>query len=158
MIFLNSFVVEAPIGQVAGFHSRSASMAAITPPPLVVRMHEAPETMSSGDEMSFTLWLGPLPIPWRALITNVSETGFIDLQVEGPFEKWEHHHSFRSVSPGKTVVEDEIHVQLSRQPVKMIVGLGMTLGLPFLLRYRAWKTSRLLKQPSHENQSQLFNP
>jgi len=158
MIFSNSFIVEAPIGQVTGFHSRSASMAAITPPPIIVRMHEAPETLNSGDEMSFTLWVGPLPIHWKALITNVSKTGCIDLQVEGPFEKWEHHHSFTSVSPSKTVVKDEIHVRLSRQPSKMMVGLGMTLGLPFLLKYRAWKTRRLLNQPAHENQSQLLNP
>jgi hypothetical protein len=36
-------------------------MAAITPPPMVVRMHRAPEHMGSGDEMDFTLWAGPLP-------------------------------------------------------------------------------------------------
>jgi hypothetical protein len=36
-------------------------MAAITPPPMVGRMHRAPAHMGSGDEMDFTLWAGPLP-------------------------------------------------------------------------------------------------
>jgi ligand-binding SRPBCC domain-containing protein len=146
MIFLNSFKVEAPLEQVADFHSRSASLAAISPPPVIIRLDEAPQSMSAGDEMSFTLWLGPLPIRWKALITKVTETGFVDLQVEGPFEKWEHHHTFTSVSPSTTLVNDEIHVTLSNQLSKTLVGLGMMVGLPFLLRYRAWRTQRLLTQ------------
>ena len=59
--FQHRFSVRAPLARGAEFHARSASMAAITPPPMVVRMHRAPEHMGSGDEMDFTLWAGPLP-------------------------------------------------------------------------------------------------
>jgi ligand-binding SRPBCC domain-containing protein len=148
MIFLNSFQIRAPLDQVADFHSLSANMAAITPPPVNVRIHEAPKRLKEGDQMSFTLWIGPLPVQWQALITDVSETGFIDRQISGPFEKWEHHHNFNAIDAASTLVSDEVHIELSRHPLKYLIGLGMALNLPLLLIYRGWKTRRLLKEAS----------
>ena len=55
------FSVRAPLARAAEFHARSASMAAITPPPMVVRMHRAPEHMGSGAQLDFTFWADPLP-------------------------------------------------------------------------------------------------
>lgn len=149
MIFTNSFQVHAPLVQVAEFHARSANMAAITPPPVIVRIHQAPQLLSEGDEMAFTLWIGPFPVRWRALISNVTATGFIDHQIAGPFEKWEHHHKFNPVDKTTTQVNDEIHIKLSGQPLQAMIGLGMAIGLPFLLAYRGWKTRRLLRGESH---------
>ena len=65
MIISNTYRVNAPLEQVAAFHRRSANMVDITPPPILVRMHAAPEELSEEDQMTFTLWLGPSrsPIP-----------------------------------------------------------------------------------------------
>lgn len=145
MIFVNSFRIQVPLASVADFHTQSANMAAITPPPVIVRIQDAPERLEENDQMAFTLWLGPFPVHWRALIKGVSDNGFIDQQIDGPFEKWEHHHQFNAIDENTTVVRDEVRVQLSRQPLKFLVGLGMALGLPLLLFYRGWKTRRLLK-------------
>jgi ligand-binding SRPBCC domain-containing protein len=60
MIVLNTYRIKAPLEQVAAFHRRSANMAAITPPPILGRMHAAPQELSNGDQMAFTLWFGPL--------------------------------------------------------------------------------------------------
>jgi hypothetical protein len=32
-------------------------MAAITPPPIIVKVHHAPPVLADGDEMDFTMWL-----------------------------------------------------------------------------------------------------
>lgn len=146
MKYNHRFRVRAPIEAVAQFHSRSASMAQITPPPIVVRVHRAPEIQRDGDEMDFTMWLGPLPIRWLARIEDVSPTGFSDRQARGPFEQWVHRHSFVAIDARTTDVLDEVTVRLRAHPLWGLVGLGMWLGLPALFAFRAWKTRRVLER------------
>ena len=72
MKYAHRFRVEAPLAAVAEFHSRSASMPAITPPPMIVRVHAAPAVLAEGDTMDFTLWAGPIPVRWVARIEDAS--------------------------------------------------------------------------------------
>ncbi len=144
MKYKHRFQVKAPLAEVADFHSQSASMGDITPPPAVVKVHEAPARLGDGDEMDFTIWLGPLPVRWKARIEDVSPTGFVDRQLEGPFRRWTHRHSFKPVDEKTTEVVDEIEFKLAKHPVRGVMGLGMTLSLPLLFAYRGWKTRRLL--------------
>lgn len=145
MRFKHRFKVKAPLADVADFHSHSASMGAITPPPAVVRVHEAPGRLAEGDQMDFTLWLGPMPIHWQARIEDVTATGFVDRQLRGPFQSWTHRHTFKPIDEQITEVVDEIDFKLDKHPVRGIVGLGMSLSLPLLFAYRGWKTRLLLK-------------
>jgi len=145
MNYKHRFTVHAPLTRVADFHARSASMGAITPPPVVVRVHQAPPQLGEGDEMDFTLWLGPFPIRWAARIEDVSPTGFVDRQLRGPFRHWVHRHSYVTVDENTTTVMDEIEFSLKRHPWWGLIGLGMWLSLPLLFAYRSWKTRRLLK-------------
>lgn len=144
MFFRHRFQVRAPLDKVAAFHSQSSGMAAITPPPLTVILHQAPPTLNEGDTMDFSLKLGPFPIRWLAQIESVTSTGFTDRQLRGPFAEWAHQHKFSAVDENTTDVIDEITLRLSRDPIKFFLGLGMRLGLPFLFAFRAWKTRRLL--------------
>ena len=145
MKYKHRFKVKAPLAEVAEFHSQSASMGDITPPPAVVKVHQAPARLDDGDEMDFTVWLGPLPVRWKARIEDVSATGFVDRQLQGPFRCWTHRHSFQPIDEETTEVVDEIEFKLAKHPVRGIMGLGMSLSLPFLFAYRGWKTRRLLK-------------
>lgn len=144
MNYTRSFQVNAPLETVVDFHSRSSSMGAITPPPVIVRVHSAPEVLQDGDEMDFTLWLGPFPIRWRAQIEDVSEQGFVDRQLDGPFAQWEHTHSFIPVDPHTTRVIDEIQAEYRPHWFWRLVGMGMWINMPVLFAFRAWKTKRLL--------------
>ena len=54
MIYRHQFRVNASLARVAEFHSRSASMAAITPPPIIARLHNAPP--SGWGRCPFTGW------------------------------------------------------------------------------------------------------
>ena len=119
-------------------------MAAITPPPVLVKVQHAPAVLADGEEMAFTMWLGPLPIQWLARIEAVSATGFTDRQLRGPFAEWIHRHTFVAVDEHITDVVDEISLRLRPHPVWWPVGLGMCLGLPILFAFRAWKTTRML--------------
>ncbi len=150
MKYHHRFLVNAPIADVAAFHGRSASMAAITPPPIIVRMERASATLHDGDEMAFTMWLGPLPVRWVARIEAVSPHGFTDRQLSGPFAEWVHRHSYVPVDEGTTEVDDTVTVRLRKHLLWGPVGLGMWLGMPALFAYRAWKTKRIIQSAGRE--------
>ncbi|MCX7670507.1 MAG: hypothetical protein N2439_10605 [Anaerolineae bacterium] len=145
MRFRHTFRVKAPLTTVVEFHRRSASMAAITPPPLIVRMHVAPSWLRAGDVMDFTLWAGPIPLRWTARIEAVTPIGFSDRQMRGPFARWLHRHTFVRVDDAITEVVDEIEAELKRHPLWGPIGLVLWIGLPVLFAYRGWRTRRLLE-------------
>ena len=146
MKYEHTFTVRAPLAAVTKFHRQAGSLSAITPPPVRVRVHRAPEQLAGGAEMDFTLWLGLVPVPWLARIEEVSPAGFVDRQVRGPFNRWLHRHTFISRGDKLTEVRDEIELELKRHPLWGPVGWSMWLGLPLLFAYRGWKTRRLLEQ------------
>jgi ligand-binding SRPBCC domain-containing protein len=157
MKYHHSFRIRAPLAAVTDFHARSASMGAITPPPIVAQIHQAPARLQEGTEMDFTLWLGPLPIRWVARIENVSYNGFTDRQLRGPFHSWVHRHHFRPVDETSTEVLDEIEAELKKHLFWSLLGLGMWLNMPVLFAYRAWKTKGLLEK-KHELDQNCASP
>lgn len=146
MKYSHSFTVNASLSDVRNFHARSSSMAAITPPPVFVRMHEAPDILEDGDEMHFTLWMLLLPVNWVARIEEVNPYGFIDRQLHGPFKSWVHRHFFTEHGTGTVEVKDEVQVELSSNPFWWLLGGAMWLSMPILFYYRGWKTRRLLER------------
>jgi ligand-binding SRPBCC domain-containing protein len=95
--------------------------------------------------MAFTLWLGPLPLRWLAVIEQVTPISFVDRQLRGPFAEWVHLHSFIPIDSQTTMVVDRVDACLSNQWFWRLVGLGMWLGLPLLFAYRGWQTRKLLE-------------
>lgn len=150
MRYKHHFQTKAPLSAVAAFHQQPGSMAAITPPPIGVEIHRSPTPLTDGSEMDFTLWFGPLPIHWSARIEDVSEAGFTDRQVSGPFAAWSHRHSFIKVDENTTEVVDEISLRLKAHLLWGLVGIGFMLGLPVLFAFRAWKTKRLLEKGTEQ--------
>lgn len=149
MRFEHRFRVHAPVEQVTEFHSRAASMPAITPPPMLVRLHAAPAYLRSGDVLDFTLWAGPIPIRWVARIEDASPAGFTDRLVRGPFAAWVHRHSFIPVDAGTTEVVDSVQAAVRRHLWWGPIGWLMWLGMPLLFAFRARRTRRLLEAEAH---------
>ncbi len=145
MNYRHRFQVKAPLARVRDFYSQSASMPAITPAPLSVRLHHAPDVLEEGDEMDFTLGVGPISVRWLARIEAVSPNGFTDRLVRGPFAEWLHRHSFIALDSQNTAVVDEIGLRPQSHLWWWLVGMGMWVGLPILFAYRASKTRRMLK-------------
>ena len=145
MNYRHIFQVHAPLARVSDFHSKSANMPAITPPPLSVHLHHAPAMLGEGDNMDFSLEVGPFSIRWVACIERVSATGFTDRQIHGPFATWVHRHSFNALDNQTTEVVDEITLRPRSHPLWWLVGMGMRASLPFLFAFRASQTRRMLQ-------------
>jgi ligand-binding SRPBCC domain-containing protein len=105
------------------------------------------EPLAEGSRSDFTLWLGPIPIHWVALHTNVNPlTGFTDSQVEGPFKTWVHKHEFEKIAQGQTRIIDQVQGDPSNHPFWGIISRFMWLTLPILFYYRAVQTRKAVER------------
>lgn len=144
-VFDYIFTVDAPLTAVAAFHHDTRVLKRLTPPPLIIQVHKF-EPMAEGSIGEFTLWVGPIPLHWTAVHSNVSERGFTDRQKRGPLKFWQHTHRFTAMSP--TVTQIHEHIEYSYP-----AGLGgfftrllfNNLGLTLMFTARKWITRRALK-------------
>ncbi len=144
MKFEHRFRVRAAPPEVARFHASAGSLRAITPLPM--RVHHAPDPLGEGDEIAFTMWMGPLPLRWHGRIENVSIEGFDDVQLGGPFRAWRHRHNFVPLAEGATEVYDVVEADLRPHLLWGPVGLAMWLGLPVLFAFRGFRTRQQLEK------------
>jgi ligand-binding SRPBCC domain-containing protein len=137
--FQRSFKVDAPISLVANFHADPRALQRLTPPPILMRPGRM-EPLTEGSISEFVMWLGPFPVRWVARHSSVSQAGFTDEQLEGPFKRWVHHHRYEALAPDQSLVTDDISAELSDRLLARLLGAVMWLGLPILFAYRAWRT------------------
>lgn len=147
MRFEHRFTVEAPQEAVAAFHASARGLRAITPPLILMQIHQAPEPLGEGDHLIFTLWIGPIPVKWDSLIKDVSVEGFTDtIGAFAPFAHWEHRHNFIRLDEHHTEVFDAIEARLKLHLIHGPIGLAMWLGNPLLFWYRGWRTRAALER------------
>jgi ligand-binding SRPBCC domain-containing protein len=114
MHYIHRFHVQAPLERVAEFHRDSRALRWLTPPPIFVQFHMI-QPLSEGSVSEFTMWLGPIPIHWVAVHSNVTTLhGFTDTQTSGPFESWIHKHQFRPVGELSTEIIDEVDAEFGK--------------------------------------------
>ena len=105
--FEHSFSVDAPIEAVRAFHADTSALKALSPPGTFAQMHSI-EPLAEGSVSEFTLWMGPLPVRWRAVHRDVGPDAFTDVQDRGPAASWSHTHRFVDLGDGHTRVDDRI--------------------------------------------------
>lgn len=109
-VFDFRFTVDAPLEAVAAFHFEPGILKTLTPPLMIMQVHNF-EPIAEGSVAEFTMWMGPIPVHWKALHSGVSETSFTDTQVEGPMKHWAHTHTFRALDDQTTEVHEHIEFQ-----------------------------------------------
>ena len=105
--FHYTFPVSAPQAAVMAFHRDSKVLKRLMPPPLFVQIHER-EPLREGATLDFTLWFGPVPVRWRAIHFDVTETGFTDRQTHGPLRRWQHTHRFEAIDSQHTRIREQV--------------------------------------------------
>ncbi len=143
--FRHEFRVKASLEKVAEFHSSTRALKLLTPPPMFVKFNSI-EPLGEGSRSDFTLWLGPIPIHWVAVHSEFDPLhGFIDTQVQGPFDTWIHRHSFQSITEDTTRVIDEVKGKPGDHFFWGMISRMMWLTLPYLFAFRAWQTQRAVE-------------
>jgi len=146
-IFEHRFTVRAPLAAVSAFHGDTRALRRLSPPPMIVQLHRV-DPLADGAVAEFTLWLGPLPIRWVAVHSEVDpQRGFTDTMARGPMAHWVHRHAFVAAAPDRTVVTDRVEYEYKPGLGGLVGRLFMSRpGLAFLFAYRGWATRRAVEQ------------
>jgi ligand-binding SRPBCC domain-containing protein len=101
-----------PRPDVFAFFADPANLARVSPPALRLRLLTPPAPLSVGAVLDFRVtWLG-LPLRWRSYIREYDPPyRFVDVQVRGPWARWEHRHRFLDEGGG-TLMEDRVTYRL----------------------------------------------
>lgn len=152
--FYFEFTVDAPVTAVSDFHHDPRALKRLAPPPMVMQLREV-EPLAEGSIAKFTMWVGPLPIHWTAVHTDVNANGFTDTQVlgEGPASYWKHTHRYTAVSPHQTHQTEKIEYEHGTGFYGVLTRILFAKpSLYLLFTYRKWATRyyvrRALQEPN----------
>lgn len=119
-----------PRPEVFAFFAAPENLAALTPPWLALTLlTPLPIRVEAGTVLDYQIrWLG-LPLRWRAMIREYDPPyRFVDVQLRGPYARWEHRHLFlegapdgRADAPVGTWVEDRVTYRLPLGPAGRMV-------------------------------------
>jgi ligand-binding SRPBCC domain-containing protein len=101
--------VDRAIDEVFAFFERPENLERITPPSMGMRILSADREMRENLEVDYAITPFPhLPSRWRSRITAYDPPhSFTDVQLRGPYARWEHSHRFSSDGDA-TIVEDDV--------------------------------------------------
>ena len=110
-------LVPRPRREVFAFFADATNLERITPPWLHFEIRSPqPIAMRAGATIDYQLSLFGLKFPWRTLIESFDpESGFVDVQTEGPYRSWRHSHAF-SDAPAGTLVRDRVEYEVPFGP------------------------------------------
>jgi ligand-binding SRPBCC domain-containing protein len=138
--------VARPRDDVFAFFADAANLARITPPAVGFRVLTEPATLAAGAVLDGRIsWFG-VPIRWRAFIREYDPPfRFVDVQLRGPWRRWEHRHRFLEESGG-TAIEDRVTYGLPLGGLGQLAhALVVRRQLTDLWRYRAVRLRELLE-------------
>ncbi len=106
-----------PRAEVFAFFADPVNLPSLMPPSLRVRLVTPAPVMAAGAVFDLRLvWLG-VPLRWRAFVREYDPpVRFLDVQVRGPYARWEHRHLFLVEGDG-TRVEDRVVYRLPFGPL-----------------------------------------
>jgi ligand-binding SRPBCC domain-containing protein len=139
-------VVPAPIDHAFAFFADPWNLASITPPWLRFEIADAPRALETDALLLYRLHLFGIPVAWR---TTISEwrppRTFTDVQLAGPYRRWEHTHRLTPVAEG-TEIYYHVRYRLPYEPVASLVARWTVVRwLDAIFDYRAARIEELLR-------------
>jgi ligand-binding SRPBCC domain-containing protein len=141
-----SQVVPVDVEAAFAFFADAWNLEAITPRWLRFRIVEAPGTLEQGSLLVYRLHLFGVPVRWRTEIVEWRPPfGFTDVQLDGPYRRWEHTHRLRRVAGG-TEIHDRVVYRLPYEPLAgLLAPVTVRPWLASIFDYRACRTEARLR-------------
>ncbi len=122
-IFEKTSRIEASAQELYAWHSRPGAFTRLSPPWQQVRLLAGSTGLREGSRVVLELKSGPFRRIWKAEHRNVRPgLGFQDIQLEGPFARWEHTHEFSPVNDTSSELRDRISYQLPAGTIGNLAG------------------------------------
>jgi len=111
--FIKRSPMRASAEAVFRWHALPGALEKLTPPWESVELIDQADGIRDGGRVTLRIRMGPFQIRWVAEHRDYIENRrFCDVQVEGPFAKWEHTHLFEPAGPSACYLEDRIEYAL----------------------------------------------
>lgn len=125
--FFRSTNMPVPADFLFRYHAQPGAFQRLTPPWENVEVAEMSDGIQDGARVKINVGvLGPIKKAWVAEHREYQEgESFQDVQLEGPFARWEHTHRMHPVTDSASMLEDEIEYQLPLGAVGSTFGGGM---------------------------------
>lgn len=125
--FVKRTRIPAPVERVFAWHEAPGALEKLTPPWEPVTVVERHGSIRDGDRTVLRVGPRPFRLTWvaehRGYIPNRQ---FRDVQVRGPFARWEHTHAFEPDGPGGCFLEDRIEYELPFGWLGRVLGGAFT--------------------------------
>jgi hypothetical protein len=138
--FVRRTRIAAPAEVVFRWHARPGALERLTPPWTHVHVLERSGGIENGARVVFSVPLGPMHVRWVAEHRDYVEgRQFRDVQLQGPFARWEHTHRFEPDGADASYLEDRIVYELPFGAAGALLGGGFVrrrLDRTFAYRHR----------------------
>lgn len=133
-IFTQETFIPRPLNDVFKFFSKAENLERLTPPKLKFNILTAtPIAMQKGALIEYRIRLLGLPFKWRTEITLWDPpVKFQDIQLKGPYKKWQHTHRFKEVRNGTQMTDDVVY----QLPFSAISALFVKKQIASIFAYR----------------------
>jgi ligand-binding SRPBCC domain-containing protein len=127
-----------PVPEVFAFFSNAENLERITPPELAFRiLTPTPIEIGEGSLIDYRLRLFGVPFGWRTRISSWEPPSrFVDEQLRGPYQRWEHTHLFEAAGEG-TLMTDRVEYRLAGHALAAPILPLVRRQLDRIFRYRA---------------------
>jgi ligand-binding SRPBCC domain-containing protein len=96
------FWLRRPRSEVFEFFAQPSNLPLVQPPGARLSWLSAPPAgLAAGTVLDFRVRVLGLPVRWRVMVREFDRPyRFVDVQIRGPFARWEHRHRFIEGPPG----------------------------------------------------------
>lgn len=132
--------------EVFRFFADPRNLERITPPWLRFRMlRQSTREIGKGTVLTYRLRIHGMPILWKSRIEEWKENEFFtDIQVKGPYARWNHMHMFEA-KDGGTLIKDRVIYRLRFGWFgRLVAGRLVRRDLRRIFRYRGEAIDRLM--------------
>ncbi len=158
-VYVRRSRVEASAEDLFAWHERPGALERLTPPWEPVEIVDRVGTIRDGDRTTLRLRLGPLRLRWVAEHRDyLPGRSFRDVQISGPFRRWEHGHEVTPDGPMASHIEDRIVYELPFAPLgEVIAGGAIRRKLDRMFTYRHQITQGDLAAHAREKEDRPMN-
>jgi len=126
------------------FFADPTNLGAITPGWLNFRIDSAPAVLQAGSFLRYRLRLFGIPVRWLTVIAEWQPPHrFVDVQLVGPYQLWEHTHRLVAVNGG-TEIYDHVRYRVPGGALAPVVERFVRTWLDRIFDYRGACVAALL--------------
>ncbi len=139
--------LDVSVETLFAFHTDPENLAKITPPWIDVRLLSVKPPIQRGSVIHLDIQRFGVTQHWQIEIAAFKTGRLItDHALSSPFRDFTHHHRFHAIGDTKSVLCDEINIELPWYPLSILLRPWITRDIQKMFNYRHQRTKSILEK------------